>query len=203
MNNIKTFATAATLLAAASSVSAEVVSITGTLNGTTNSLATVSYTPATPTIAGTFDTVTGAINWSVQDYVMTIAIVPAVMEAYLDLSGNTMIGDGSAVTGGGSTVNSCTGIGGADGLICPSVGVPPGSNTYSWTWDGTNGTLSQNVDDANYTEYSFSEAVTLPPLDVNSNPPAIPAMSVYSLGLTVLGLSLVAIRRLRKSHNQK
>jgi hypothetical protein len=177
--------TALTLVAA--SAQAAVINVAGSLDYTLNGMASVSYNPAAPALAGTFDTVTGALNWTVQDHTMSILIAPG-FDANIVLTNINMVGNGSSLAGGSATVVSCTG--GAAGMICPSVGTPPTSNTYTWTWNGTNGTLTQLINGGvtqsggNTSGYSFQAVQAVP----------VPA-AAWLFGSALVGLAGIGRKR--------
>ncbi|WP_200821237.1 VPLPA-CTERM sorting domain-containing protein [Oceanicoccus sp. KOV_DT_Chl] len=126
----------------AAQANAAVFNVTGTLSGATNAQATIVFNPAAPALVGTFDDSDGSFSFSVEDYDMDIIIAPG-LNALVELSAITVTGDGAGQIGGAATVDNCSGS--FEAAVCPGVGTPPTSNTYTYSFDGSVGTITNDI----------------------------------------------------------
>ena len=221
MNIQKTIAFAA-ILSASLPGHAEVLDITGTLDGSTSVGATLPSTttnnPATPAMTGTFDDTSGAYTFNIANYSVDVVVGPGTgseSNANISQSGGMVSGADGFVNGHSVAVSgtsSCTpGTGPLAGLICSTP--PPTGTTGVIAWNSTSqsGTLTTTVDAGPggiiTTNYSFaaSSGTPVPPPTgpAPADPNAIPTMSFYGLALTMLGLVLVANQRLRRNRGSK
>ena len=100
---------ATALMTTAAMSQAAVINVSGTLDGTINgSGATVSYTPGAPSFTGTYDTVSGDLDFLFEDYTMNIQLAFFSWDVDMAITASNMIGvagDAMGSTNGGIPFN--------------------------------------------------------------------------------------------------
>jgi len=198
-------ASAASLLLASGSYAAAIdvtIDIAGTVSGVDTGTVSGSGT-------GTYDDVTGELSF--QSSVTTATgFTGATIVSDVQILGLAGISTAVSCTYLSGMLNICTGT----PPLLPDplpIGVPAATtyvtnNLFAGTNDG-NGEIASSVSnsgvvvDITYTVSADSTPPGAPgdgELVIPNDPPKIPTMPIYGLGLTVLGLLTIAGRRLRK-----
>ena len=187
MKAITTFASSALLLAAAGQASAAPVSVQGALTAisATSAYATVlTLTPTSPGLTGTFDPVTGAFSFALDDYDTNVNVAGGTYIADISVTDPTLAGtaDGTDNVVAGNSSFTCTDN--AGGLVCGGASAPPISFTATFVDNAGVFTLTAINTGANATNTSTYEFSAVP----------LPA-AAWLFGSGLLGLAGMARRK--------